>query len=89
MGVPSESKETPMPICVKFPRILSLCPFFEFINQYRVNEVKAKITDPAYENLSLLGIAFESGFNTKSAFNRVFKKITGFTPGEYKKHQIE
>lgn len=59
--------------------------FFEFINRYRVEEVKAKLADPAFENFSLLGIAFESGFNTKSAFNRVFKKLVGMTPGEYKK----
>jgi AraC-like DNA-binding protein len=59
--------------------------FFDFVNQYRVEEVKAKIADPANDNLSLLGIAFESGFNTKSAFNRVFKKMTEQTPSEYKK----
>jgi AraC-like DNA-binding protein len=58
--------------------------FFDFINQYRIEEVKAKISEPKYDNLSLLGIAFESGFNTKSAFNRVFKKIVGMTPSEYK-----
>ncbi len=59
--------------------------FFDFINQYRVNEVKSKMGNPEYENLSLLGIALDSGFNTKSAFNRVFKKITGVTPSEFKK----
>lgn len=59
--------------------------FFDFINQYRVEEVKAKMASPEFDNLSLLGIAFESGFNTKSAFNRVFKKMTGLTPSEFKK----
>lgn len=59
--------------------------FFDFINQYRIKEVKARMANPKFDNLSLLGIAFESGFNTKSAFNRVFKKMTGFTPSEYKK----
>lgn len=59
--------------------------FFDFINQYRVEEVKARIGNPEYQNLSLLGIAFDSGFNTKSAFNRVFKKIAGVTPSEYRK----
>lgn len=58
--------------------------FFDFINQYRVEEVKAKISEPDFDNLSLLGIAFDCGFNTKSAFNRVFKKMTGLTPSEYK-----
>jgi len=59
--------------------------FFDFINQYRVEEVKARIGNPEYQHLSLLGIAFDSGFNTKSAFNRVFKKIAGVTPSEYRK----
>lgn len=58
--------------------------FFDFINQYRVGEVKSKLDDPEFDNLSLLGIAFECGFNSKSAFNRVFKKLTGLTPSEYK-----
>lgn len=62
--------------------------FFDFINQYRVEEVKARMTNHEYDNLSLLGIAFDSGFNTKSAFNRVFKKMTGKTPSEFKKEVI-
>lgn len=59
--------------------------FFDFINQYRVEEVKSRIQDPQYVHLSILGIAFDSGFNTKSAFNRVFKKMTGMTPSEFKR----
>lgn len=62
--------------------------FFDFINQYRVEEVKAKMANSKFDYLSLLGIAFESGFNTKSAFNRVFKKMTGLTPSEFKKNSI-
>ncbi len=58
--------------------------FFNFINKYRVDEVKRKIQDPKYQNYTLLGIAFESGFNSKSAFNRVFKNITGTTPSTYR-----
>jgi len=58
--------------------------FFDFINQYRIEEVKSKMANPEFDNLSLLGIAFDCGFNTKSAFNRVFKKMTGLTPSEYK-----
>ena len=60
--------------------------FFDFINRYRIDEVKSKINNPQFDNLSLLGIAFDCGFNSKSAFNRVFKKMTGLTPSEYKKH---
>lgn len=62
------------------------CNFFDFINGYRVNEIKRKLNDPAFDNLSLLGIAYDCGFNSKSAFNRIFKKMTGLTPSEYKKN---
>lgn len=61
--------------------------FFDFINRYRVEEVKVKLGAPEFDHLSLLGIAFECGFNTKSAFNRVFKNLTGLTPSEYKKQR--
>ncbi len=58
--------------------------FFDFINQYRVNEFKLKCKDNNNKNLTLLGIAYDCGFNSKATFNRVFKKSTGITPGEYK-----
>lgn len=58
--------------------------FFDFVNQYRVEAFKDSITNPQYNNYSLLGIAFDCGFNSKSAFNRAFKKVTGFTPSQYK-----
>lgn len=57
--------------------------FFTLINSYRVEEVKRKIGDPRYAHLSLLGIAFDSGFNSKSSFNSIFKKHTKMTPTEY------
>lgn len=58
--------------------------FFEYINQFRVEEVKSRISNPKYESYSLLGIAMDAGFNSKSAFNRVFKKITHQTPSQFK-----
>lgn len=58
--------------------------FFDFINQFRVEEVKIKIQDTNFRNYSLLGIALESGFNSKSAFNRVFKNLTGSTPSQFR-----
>ncbi|HLV39869.1 helix-turn-helix domain-containing protein [Xanthomarina sp.] len=61
--------------------------FFDFINKHRVEEVKNKIVDPEYDKYSLLGIAFESGFNSKSAFNRVFKKFTKKTPSQFRDSQ--
>ncbi len=58
--------------------------FFEYINQFRVEEVKARINNPKFESYSLLGIALDAGFNSKSAFNRIFKKLTDQTPSQFK-----
>ena len=58
--------------------------FNDFINEYRVIGVIRKMQDPAYDHITLLGIAFESGFNSKSTFNRIFKQITGESPIVYK-----
>ena len=59
--------------------------FFMFINEYRINEVKKRIINEPSGESSILRIAFESGFNSKSAFNSTFKKTTGMTPSEYRK----
>lgn len=61
--------------------------FFDFINWYRVQEVKERLTAPEFRHLSVLGIAFDAGFNSKSAFNRVFKNVEGETPTQFKKRQ--
>lgn len=58
--------------------------FFEYINQFRVEEVKSRINDPKFEHYSLLGIALDSGFNSKSSFNRIFKRFTNQTPSQFK-----
>lgn len=57
--------------------------FSDFINRYRVDYFKNAVTNPANAHLSLLAVAFESGFNSKAAFNAVFKKVTGQTPSEF------
>jgi AraC-like DNA-binding protein len=59
--------------------------FYQYINEYRINEVKRKIADKKFSGHSILRIAFDSGFNSKSSFNTVFKKMTNRTPSEYKK----
>ncbi|MBD2766712.1 helix-turn-helix transcriptional regulator [Hymenobacter sp. BT664] len=56
--------------------------FNDFVNSYRVAEAERKLQDPYLSHYSLVGIALECGFNSKSTFNRVFKKLTGRTPGE-------
>lgn len=53
--------------------------FFDFVNRYRVEEVKTQIAQQAHHQQTLLAIALNSGFNSKSSFNRVFKKICGQT----------
>ncbi len=58
--------------------------FYDYINDYRVNEFIDKLKKGDADNFSLLGIAFDCGFNSKSTFNRIFKKITGLSPSEYK-----
>ncbi|MGC4035114.1 MAG: ABC transporter permease [Chitinophagaceae bacterium] len=62
--------------------------FNDFINEYRVIDAVRKIADPAYDHMTLLGIAFEVGFNSKTTFNRMFKQMTGKSPTEYK-NQVE
>jgi putative ABC transport system permease protein len=58
--------------------------FADFINEFRVRDAAAKMQDKAYDHLTLLGIAFESGFNSKTTFNRAFKQVTGKNPVDYK-----
>lgn len=58
--------------------------FSDFINSYRVEEAKKKLLDPGLKHLSVLGIAEEVGFNSKSSFNAVFKKHTNMTPSEFR-----
>lgn len=57
--------------------------FNKKINSYRVNAVKNMLDNEKYCSYSLLGIAFEAGFNSKSTFNRVFKQVEGKSPREY------
>ena len=59
--------------------------FNDFINEYRVADVVQKMQDPANNHLTLMGIAYDSGFNSPSTFHRAFKEMTGKTPAEYKK----
>lgn len=57
--------------------------FYEFVNRYRVEEVKRKLDAGEQIDKTLLALAFEAGFKSKSSFNRVFKQHTGMTPTQY------
>jgi AraC-like DNA-binding protein len=57
--------------------------FYQFVNRYRVNEAKRLLHSKAHQHLSIMGIAFESGFNSKTTFNTTFKKFTGVSPSQY------
>jgi AraC-like DNA-binding protein len=57
--------------------------FFDFINHYRVEEFKLICKDPENKKLTLISLAYDSGFNSKATFNRVFKREMNCTPSEY------
>ena len=57
--------------------------FNDFVNEFRVNVFKEKIKDPKLQHLTLLAIAFDCGFNSKSTFNRAVKKVTGEMPSAF------
>jgi len=54
--------------------------FNDFVNEYRVEEFKRQVREPANAHLSFLGLALDCGFNSKATFNRAFKKFTGASP---------
>jgi AraC-like DNA-binding protein len=58
--------------------------FFTFINEYRIHEVISRFSDPKNNNFTILAIAYDSGFNSKTTFNSIFKSQIGMTPKEYR-----
>jgi AraC-like DNA-binding protein len=58
--------------------------FSGLVNSYRVREVRKRLTSPSDADKNILEIAFDAGFNTKTSFNRVFKKLTRTTPSQYR-----
>ena len=57
--------------------------FYTFVNEYRIERTKNMLDEKKYKEFSILGIALDSGFNSKTSFNRIFKSVTGMTPTEY------
>ena len=57
--------------------------FYSFVNKYRIEEFKKQINLPANKSFSILAIAYDCGFSSKSSFNRIFKENVGQTPSQY------
>jgi AraC-like DNA-binding protein len=57
--------------------------FNDFINRYRVQEVKALLSNPDNANITIMSLAYDAGFNSKATFNRAFKKFTGKNPRDF------
>ena len=61
--------------------------FFSFVNEYRLKAVVRRLENPDYDHLTIIGIAYDCGFNSKSTFNSLFKQFAGVTPSEFKKNR--
>lgn len=57
--------------------------FNEFVNNYRIEAFKEKISDPSFDHLTIMGLALECGFNSLPTFQRAFKNMVGMSPKEY------
>lgn len=60
--------------------------FYDYINRLRVEEMKRLLLDPDKEYLTIIALATEAGFNSKTSFNRTFRQYTGMTPSEFKQN---
>jgi AraC-like DNA-binding protein len=63
--------------------------FFAFVNEFRLKAVIRKFENPDYSHYTIIAIAYDCGFNSKSTFNSIFKQYTGQTPSDYKKAKGE
>lgn len=64
------------------------CNFLDFVNSYRVEEAKIKLANDKSKQYTVLSIAYDSGFNSKSTFYSAFKRHVGKTPSEFRKSMI-
>lgn len=59
--------------------------FYQFINEYRIEKFKQLVQSSKFQQFSILGLATEAGFSSKSTFYTAFKKLEGMTPKQYEK----
>jgi AraC-like DNA-binding protein len=59
--------------------------FFDFVNSFRIDEAKRILSTSKDPKLTVLEVMYQSGFNSKSSFNTLFKKKTGLTPSEFRR----
>jgi AraC-like DNA-binding protein len=62
--------------------------YYDFINEYRVEEFKQRVHNPSNSNFNIIAIAMDSGFNSKTSFNTLFKKMTGQTPSQFRNSAV-
>jgi AraC-like DNA-binding protein len=62
--------------------------FYEFVGSYRIEESKKYLSDSGLGEKTILEILYESGFNSKSAFNKAFKEYTGLTPTQFRRRNL-
>jgi AraC-like DNA-binding protein len=63
--------------------------FYDYINSYRIKEVKKRMKSPESDPYTIMSLAYDCGFSSKSSFYNAFKKNTGITPGEFLKRVKE
>jgi len=63
-------------------------PFYDFVNAYRVKNLQKLLEDPKQKSFKILALGMNSGFNSKTSLNRVFKEHTGLSPSEYQKRHL-
>ena len=61
------------------------CSFLDFVSGYRVEEAKKMFKSEKFDNYTIIAVAYEAGFNSKTAFYNAFKKHAGMTPSAYRK----
>jgi AraC-like DNA-binding protein len=61
--------------------------FYDLINSFRIEEFKKRAISEEFDNLTILGIAYDCGFKSKSTFNRLFKSIVRMSPSEFIKNK--